>query len=343
MKNMAISLTVGAVLLGAGCFWAGCGSDDTGGTPNATTGGTGGGGGTTTDASAGGGGTAGGGAGGTAGGDGAGATGGGGGADGGKGKNGYVTVSQSVSKTAGKESGSYKANAAFSTSATTPGCTTATQGACEVMTCTTKGGGGSGGAGGAGVAENAGDITIKGGTVDGGADNLDLKANAMTGLYAELTGKTPLFADGTAMKFSAAGTTNIPVFSGTVDAPKTITLTAPTPAADAGPGAGIDVSIGSPPTFKWTNGDSNVVITLIDKTTGGTTHTAICTFTGSSGTGKIPAAALTDFAKGAGSYSVVSQATKSATAGDWTVLLEVNNTGNDANHALTSGVATFAK
>ena len=228
---------------------------------------------------------------------------------------------------------SYYASASFfdGGSVATEGCTTKTVGACSVATCdfSNAGGGGAAGAGGAPAAKNAGDITIK-----GGVEDVTLSPDASTGLYAAQIGNgKAYFKDGDTLSFSAVGA-EIPAFSGTVDAPGAITLSAPMFPA---PGTMYSLDTTADLDFTWTGGTGAKV--LVNFTSASATKDVIisCTFDGASGTGKVPSSGgLDQLDKDATSisYSVSESAAVTVQAGDYSVAL-------NAGAPVTTGTATI--
>jgi hypothetical protein len=217
--------------------------------------------------------------------------------------------------------------ASFWTSTGAPStCSTKEIGPCSVVTCQAA----STPDGGIPRPPNAGEIKITGGT-----DPFDLTVDGTTGNYSPLAVYKTVFLGGEQVVFDAAGG-DVPKFSDSVTAPKAAVLISPElPRTGA-----LVVDRAHPPSFAWTNGDSQVLLQL-GQTSGQLSRVVACIFDGAGGTGAVPAEALAHFTAGSGFVSLVSRSQKIIQVDNWNIALLANANVTDSSGALAIGNVTF--
>lgn len=233
-------------------------------------------------------------------------------------KTGAVVVAQfqTTPTSGGPTMPMYVVSAGFYNSVSTP-CAITTVGACQVQKC----------ANGAPEPNNsAGTITITGSTV--GTTTLTP------------SGKTYTPAMGTALYWSAPQTLtvsasggDVPMFSGNMNAPALVTVTAPEPPNVDMLGPPMSYSKSSDLTISWTGGSlgSDVEVTLMSLPQD---YIVRCKFGATAGTGAVPASLMTQlFNDGVTTarLTATSVGTTNVTAGDFKLsLLAINNAGYSA-------------
>lgn len=197
---------------------------------------------------------------------------------------GYVTAS-SYAYTQPTSYAGYVASAGFSMgTGSSQGyeCALDTVEGCAVTECDYTGGGGGGGL----SSLDAGVITIT-----GGAQSVTLTADATKQYGSVTSGVAPLFDGGETLTVSAAGSADLPAWSGTVVAPAPADFTAPSFDGN------LSILRSSPLSVAWTGGGAGRVrffVATVETSSGQTTRTVSvsCEAPASMGAMSVPAAAL---------------------------------------------------
>ncbi|HEX7601158.1 MAG TPA: hypothetical protein VF316_06110 [Polyangiaceae bacterium] len=206
--------------------------------------------------------------------------------------------------------------------AATGNCTTTTDGACTITSCTTGGSDAGSGA----VPASAGIIQITGG-------NKPVQLVPSGPTYTAVTGQTALWGGGEQLDVSSAGA-EVPAFDLKVIAPGYVTVTTP-----VWPAAGGKVPITRSQAFAlaWTGGGAGDVVVAITGTAGSQSTSLSCTFSASGGSGSVPASALAMLPASptSAAISITSSNVTEAVVSGWSLRVNALTLGKS-----TSGVAS---
>ena len=183
------------------------------------------------------------------------------------------------------------------------GCTTQTYGACDVQTCVV---GGTPTDGGLSITyTDAGPMTISGVQVNDGTMMLTPGAYG----YITVSGAVALFAGGDTVHFVAPGNSHgAPALDVSLVAPSSVTVTAPAFVQGVvAANASHDLAV------TWTGSSASAVTTQLTAGASGTSAVAHCSFSGNSGTGIVPAAAMSAVRAVGGSASIMVMSESRAT------------------------------
>lgn len=159
-------------------------------------------------------------------------------------------------------------------------------------------------------------------TIAGGKKLVSLAAGA-GGSYSLFQEAALLWEGGETLTLKAAGG-DVPGFGASVTAPGVATITAPAVPPSNG---SLTVTRASGLALSWTGGNTDIVATLQNSTTGNSdpSTTPFCTFPASAKSRTIPAAALAYLPAGPSStLHVLSMSSTTVTAGDWKVRFEAS-------------------
>jgi hypothetical protein len=218
---------------------------------------------------------------------------------------GYVTAS-SYAYTQPTSYAGYVASAGFSMgTGASQGyeCVLDTVAGCTVTECSYTGGGGGGGL----TLLDAGAVSI-----EGGKQPVTLTADATKQYGSVTSGVTPLFDGGETLTVSAAGSADLPAWSGTVVAPAPADFTAPSFDGN------LTIQRSSALSVAWTGGGAGRVrffVATVETVSGQTTRTVSvsCEAPASAGSMSVPAAALGRLSPTGGNVSATASASVTST------------------------------
>jgi hypothetical protein len=260
-------------------------------------------------------------------------------------KSGTVSLVQSKMTILDKDYSSYTASATFiqatsySSTVSSTGCTTSTDGDCSIVDCDASNAvvsdAGAPPAADAGAPQgnpSAGDITVT------GDKEIVLSPNA-AGVYAPKTEQVSLWTAGNDLAVKAKGA-DIPAFDKTLKAPGAITLTAPEwPTA---PGQAVAIDRSADLDLAWTDGGDGDVSASISSVAGKKTTFITCTFKAAGGTGKITKAALGKLqTTTTGTISLLSTASDIVDAAGWKVTVSASSPASTSAGGAASGIANI--
>lgn len=231
-----------------------------------------------------------------------------------------------VSVYSDREADSARASAAFLRDGSAFVCTEITEGACTLFDCAAR----PAPDGGVGTPASAGAIGITGGS------QAVALAVASDGYYDPVVVNAPLFAGGETLTVTAPGASGadgVPAFSASLTAPKVAILTAP-----ALPSGDLVVDRSQDLPVSWSNALTETVLVTL----GSQRQLPLeieCRFSGSGGTGVVPASLLAHLPKGSGFFEILTRAEQQTQAGSWTIAFRASVYGtNAAGATLVGGV-----
>ena len=213
-------------------------------------------------------------------------------------------------------------------------CSTSTQGACEVTTCTFNGG--TTDAGTVPVTyTSAGTATVSGVLVNNGSMTLTPGAYG----YQTVSGSVAFFTGGETVRVRAPGLPGgAPAFDLTQTAPSGVTVTSPTFNTQAR----VVVGSGQALNVAWSGSSASDVVVQMAAGTTAKSAQARCAFASGSGNGTIPATVLTAMSSVGGSgtsFIVSSTARKVTTVDGWTLTVDLQAYGlKPAGAGLATGL-----
>ncbi len=213
-------------------------------------------------------------------------------------------------------------------------CTTATQGACELTTCTFSGATTDAGTVPV-IYTSSGTATVSGVLVNDGSMTLTPGAYG----YQTVSGNVAFFTGGETVRVRAPGLpSGAPAFDLTQTAPSGVTVTSPTFNAQAR----VVVGSGQALNVAWAGGSASDVVVQMAAGTTAKSAQARCAFPSASGHGTVPATILTAVSSVGGSgtsFIVSSTARKVSTVDGWTLTVDLQAYGlKPAGAGLATGL-----
>ena len=206
------------------------------------------------------------------------------------------------------------------------GCTSATYGACDVQTCVFDGTASDGGL--SIIYTDAGPLTISGVQVNDGTMMLTPGAYG----YNTVSGAVALFNGGDSVRFVASGNSQgAPAFDVALIAPSSVqVISPPFEQGKVVASASHDLAVA------WTGSSATNVTAQLAAGTSGASVIARCTFSGNSGHGIVPAAAIAEVQSAGGSSSLMVTTESRATRNPdgWDITFSLQSYG-----ILASGIA----